>query len=272
MRCPSCGFVSFPHLTTCKKCGKPLPAGSGGRRVPVPASPDRPPAAAPSAAGQPSPLPPPETLSGFSLDTGGDAGIDTLMMGAPGSGPAAPPGSSGGTFDFTLPPAPAPGAPAAPPSLSYDLVPAGFWIRVVATFVDGIVQSVIALVVAVPFVMATGILGALLSVAVDPAGAADALAALPAALAMVSLVSIVIPLLYEVVFVGWRGQTPGKILLRLKVVRNDGGDVDYVKSFIRWIGKMISGFTLGIGFLIAAFTANKRALHDFVAGTRVIRL
>jgi uncharacterized RDD family membrane protein YckC len=35
---------------------------------------------------------------------------------------------------------------------------------------------------------------------------------------------------------------------------------------------MVSGFILGIGYIMAAFTENKRALHDYIAGTRVIRL
>jgi uncharacterized RDD family membrane protein YckC len=81
-----------------------------------------------------------------------------------------------------------------------------------------------------------------------------------------------VPLLYSVGFVGWRGQTPGKMLLGLKIIRTDGEEVGYLRAFIRWIGTLISSFTLCIGYLMAAFTTHKRALHDYIAGTRVIRL
>jgi uncharacterized RDD family membrane protein YckC len=146
-----------------------------------------------------------------------------------------------------------------------EFPPAGFWIRFVASFVDGFVLLIVMLVVFVAIAFGAGVTAAL----GDPAALAQVMLGLGAAVAAVSLV---IPMLYEVIFVGLRGQTPGKMLLNLKVIRMDAGEVDYVKAFIRWIGKLASGFILGIGYLMAAFTANKRALHDLIAGTRVIRL
>lgn len=46
----------------------------------------------------------------------------------------------------------------------------------------------------------------------------------------------------------------------------------YGKAFLRWVGYSISGLTLGIGYLMVAFTKQKQGLHDKIAGTYVIRL
>jgi uncharacterized RDD family membrane protein YckC len=187
---------------------------------------------------------------------------------------ASPPASAAGeeTFQFTLPAAATADVhphdlyePAFSLAVEEDFRPAGFWIRFVASILDGIVGGIIMVVIAVPFVLLTGILGAV----GDPAAMTSKILGL--GLAMNAIV-ILVSMLYEVIFVGWRGQTPGKMLLGLKIIRMDGGEVDYIKAFIRWIGKMVSGFILGIGYIMAAFTENKRALHDYIAGTRVIRL
>jgi uncharacterized RDD family membrane protein YckC len=149
--------------------------------------------------------------------------------------------------------------------MEQEFPPAGFWIRFVAFLVDSFVLFIVMLVLFVAIGLGAGVTAA----PGDPAALAQMMLGLGAAVAAVSLV---IPMLYEVIFVGLRGQTPGKMLLNLKVIRMDAGEVDYVKAFIRWIGKLASGLILGIGYLMAAFTANKRALHDLIAGTRVIRL
>ena len=255
MRCPSCGFVSFDHLTACKNCGKELPPAPGGRWVPAP------PPARPST-GQPAKAP------GASAETAG-----TLVTG--GTGPAPPVASPPAGEDrpsFALPPAAsAPPPPtahyesAADTRLAVEFAPAGFWIRFVAAIVDDIILAILMLVAIVPIVLAAGIPAALS----DPAAFARAVASLGTAIAAISFL---VPMLYEVIFVGWRGQTPGKMALKLKIIRTDGAEADYVKAFIRWIGKMISGFILFTGYIMAAFTTNKRALHDYIAGTRVIRL
>ncbi len=269
MRCPSCGFVSFDHLSACKKCGKELPLPPGGRRMaaPVPVAPS---------AGQPSAVPggSAEAMDSFFSAPAGDPGSETMLLGGEPSAPAAAPKRAGDTFSFDLPPAAA--APARPAGTMFDPAtaaretevdysPAGFWIRFVALIVDSIILFAVMLAILVPIGLSAGFMAALS----DPAALIGVAASLGAAF---SAVSFLVPMLYEVVFIGWRGQTPGKMVLRLKVIRMDGGDVDYVKSFIRWIGKIPSALLLCIGYIMAAFTENKRALHDLIAGTRVVRL
>lgn len=70
----------------------------------------------------------------------------------------------------------------------------------------------------------------------------------------------------------WNGQTLGKSAGGLAVVREDGRPLSHLTTFLRYIGYLLSLLPLGLGFLAAAFTPNKRALHDYVAGTRVLQI
>jgi len=71
--------------------------------------------------------------------------------------------------------------------------------------------------------------------------------------------------------VAFDGRTLGKMAAGLKVVRKDGSPLTHGRAFARWLGYMLSEVTLCLGFLCAAFTTNRRALHDYVAGTRVVK-
>jgi uncharacterized RDD family membrane protein YckC len=93
-----------------------------------------------------------------------------------------------------------------------------------------------------------------------------------------------IQFVYFVGFWWWRGQTPGKMLIRARVVKRDGSPVGLVRSILRYIIFGIYFFLIGllggglvpyliigvIAFLVIAFTRRKRGLHDFVAGTVVV--
>jgi uncharacterized RDD family membrane protein YckC len=54
------------------------------------------------------------------------------------------------------------------------------------------------------------------------------------------------------------------------VVTADGGRVSYLRALGRYFAKMLSGFTCLIGYIIAAFDGQKRALHDHICNTRVV--
>ena len=77
---------------------------------------------------------------------------------------------------------------------------------------------------------------------------------------------------YEALFVGKLGGTPGKLALSLRVVLPDGGKVSYLRALGRYFATILSSLTLMIGYIIAAFDDQKRALHDHVCNTRVIRV
>jgi uncharacterized RDD family membrane protein YckC/Tfp pilus assembly major pilin PilA len=65
--------------------------------------------------------------------------------------------------------------------------------------------------------------------------------------------------------------TPGKLALSIKVTDVEGERIGIGRSFGRYIGKFVSGLTLGIGYLMAFFTSHRQALHDKIASTLVVR-
>ncbi len=69
-----------------------------------------------------------------------------------------------------------------------------------------------------------------------------------------------------------RGATLGKRALGLRIVRGDGERLSFGRATGRYFLRLLVTpiVPLAIGFLLAAFTARKRALHDFMADTVVI--
>lgn len=69
-----------------------------------------------------------------------------------------------------------------------------------------------------------------------------------------------------------RGQTLGKWAAGIKIVKKDGSHVSILNIILRHlIGYPISMLLLFSGFLLAAVTKEGRALHDFIAGTIVVK-
>jgi uncharacterized RDD family membrane protein YckC len=76
-------------------------------------------------------------------------------------------------------------------------------------------------------------------------------------------------------FIGFHyhwGQTFGKMLMQIRVVRMDGGPLTLGQSIGRYFATYLSAIILSIGFIMAGLRRDKRALHDLLAGTRVERL
>jgi predicted Zn finger-like uncharacterized protein len=136
---------------------------------------------------------------------------------------------------------------------------AGFWTRFVAYLLDTTILGAVQFVVSLALGFAGGSL-------IDSGGGM--------AMAMISaLCGTVISIAYAVFFTGYNGQTPGKMALRIQVVRCDGTPMTYGRAFLREvIGKFASAIILGIGYLMVAFDRNKQGLHDKIAGTYVIKL
>jgi len=61
------------------------------------------------------------------------------------------------------------------------------------------------------------------------------------------------------------------MVLGLKVVRPNGAPVNLGRAVGRYFAKWLSSMTLGIGYIIAGFDAEKRAMHDMIVDTRVIK-
>jgi|SRR5690554_5877212 len=78
---------------------------------------------------------------------------------------------------------------------------------------------------------------------------------------------------YSIYFHTKYAGTLGKLLLHLKVENADGTKMNLAKAFLRYVYSIITQLTLafyGIGYLLALIDPKKRALHDFLANTRVV--
>ena len=64
--------------------------------------------------------------------------------------------------------------------------------------------------------------------------------------------------------------TWGKRALGIMVTDLDGGRISFWRALGRNLGKLISALLLCFGYLMAAFTRRKQALHDMMAGTLVV--
>ena len=74
-------------------------------------------------------------------------------------------------------------------------------------------------------------------------------------------------------WVNGQGQTPGKLIVHLRIIRCDTGEaIDYGAALLRFvIGYGALFLTGGLGLLLAFWRKDRRALHDLIAGTCVLR-
>ena len=85
------------------------------------------------------------------------------------------------------------------------------------------------------------------------------------------LITILLGLTNFVIFPMFTGQSIGKMLTGLRVVKTDGTNPTFGALFLRhFIGYPLTILTGGLGLLIAAFNRKGRSLHDFIAGTVVV--
>ena len=65
--------------------------------------------------------------------------------------------------------------------------------------------------------------------------------------------------------------TLGKRALGLMVTDLHGGRISFGRATVRYFAKILSGFTLSIGYVIGGFTERRQALHDMIAACLVVR-
>ncbi len=159
------------------------------------------------------------------------------------------------------------------PECGQRLVPvtvAGFWRRAVAFSVDGLILAVTA-----------GPLHYLLTMLVPSTEIAPGSSGLDAALQVVTadvgqLLARFVPLLlmsglYFGLFLAITGRTPGQALLRVRVVARSGERPSPLTAALRLAATVVGLLPGALGALWMAFDMEKRAFHDHVAGTYVVR-
>ncbi len=75
---------------------------------------------------------------------------------------------------------------------------------------------------------------------------------------------------YQIVFLKKLGTTPGKRLLKLKVISMDGGPLDNKQRLTRAAVSLLSGYAVGLGYVWAFLEPQRRGWHDLMAETRVV--
>ena len=69
----------------------------------------------------------------------------------------------------------------------------------------------------------------------------------------------------------WRGATPGKKLVHIKIVdAKTYLDINNTQAITRSFGYIVSTLAFLVGFIMVAFRKDKRGLHDLLAGTVVV--
>jgi len=140
---------------------------------------------------------------------------------------------------------------------------AGFWRRLAAILIDGLVISGINWVLLAPWRWAFAVS--------HPWRPETWFDPFPFEGTLVFL-SVLVGAVYFIAFWVWRGQTPGKIIMNIKVLRQDGSMVVLQVAAVRYLGYIICGMTLGIGFLALAFDERRQGLHDKMALTVVVKV
>lgn len=86
------------------------------------------------------------------------------------------------------------------------------------------------------------------------------------------LTALGVAFLNLVVVAGFSGRTIGKWVAGLRIERRDGEPLSFGRALVRHlVGYPLTILTLGVGFLLAAFNSEGRALHDLLSGTVLVR-
>lgn len=155
----------------------------------------------------------------------------------------------------------------APRPLNY----AGFWIRVPAALIDFFILYVVDQIVAIA--MHVESIDVMQLAQADYDHLMPALVQVMEQMSQVFAVTATLSLAFYWFFLKRFAATPGKLALGLRVVRPDGQPLTHGQIVLRFLAEKIlsKGVTFGIGYVVCAFDEEKRTLHDFIAGTRVVK-
>ncbi|UII28370.1 RDD family protein [Fulvivirga maritima] len=147
---------------------------------------------------------------------------------------------------------------------------AGFWLRFIAAFIDGILLTIIQWAIFLPVL---GLIGFGSTNVLDPDSIdSGILSAVSGSTIYLNLFSMLLGWLYFALMESGNNQaTLGKMALGLKVTDMHGEKLSFANATGRHFAKIISYIIIFIGFIMAGFTEKKQALHDIMAGTLVIR-
>jgi len=143
---------------------------------------------------------------------------------------------------------------------------AGFASRTIAFVIDLILASAILLAIGlfVQLIATYFPVNKLLAQVLSPSAGEQARS--PTALA----VAIVVYAIYSIACWTLMGQTPGKALMGIRVVRTHGQPLSIGRSILRYLAYWVSALPLFLGFLWVLVDDDRRGWHDKIADTHVI--
>ncbi len=191
---------------------------------------------------------------GFDL-RGDYAAIDNGTAPLPGTGPVS-------SSPYSAPAAAVGGYASAIPVQGAEVVYAGFWKRFAAYLIDYVILTVAGAVIG-------GVLG------LGFGAAAVFSDAMQTATVLSQVAGGLVGMALSLAYYGWfhastGGATPGKMAIGIKVVRSNGERLTGARSVGRYFATILSSITLLIGYIMAAFTERKQALHDLICDTVVV--
>ncbi|MBI5358116.1 RDD family protein [Candidatus Amesbacteria bacterium] len=132
-----------------------------------------------------------------------------------------------------------------------EVVYAGFWRRAAAVLLDSLILTVF-----------NGLLGTIFTLGGDNM------------LNIGQIITSFLSIVYYVYFIGNRGQTLGKMIMKIKVIGLETQKpIGYLKAFLRdIIGKILSGLVFGLGYLWSIRDKYKQTWHDKLAKSVVVRV
>ena len=156
---------------------------------------------------------------------------------------------------------------------------AGFFVRANAFIIDNIILSVVGAIflyiMSLAGMLDLNAVSEIVNQYIDNPGSTDLVSKaldLPGMSTFFTIWSIV-QAIYFIVFHAVWGATPGKKLLRIHVEMANGEKLSWAFSIFRFVASIVTQATLifyGLGYLIVLIDPQKRALHDFIAQTRVV--
>jgi uncharacterized RDD family membrane protein YckC len=156
---------------------------------------------------------------------------------------------------------------------------AGFWLRFVASLVDGLILGIPFGIIVTVLIFMLGGFGMMIhrfpqdSRPADPGEVMALLAPFFMAFFLGWLVFVILEWLY---YAGMessaRQATLGKSVMSLRVTNYEGQRISFGQATGRYFSKLVNRLIpFAIGYIMAGFTAKKQALHDLIAGTLVLR-
>jgi len=176
--------------------------------------------------------------------------------------------------DSAFPPSVASSAPVSATARA-PLPYGGFWERVAAYLIDGLILGIPFGILVLILIFLFGGFGAMMHRR-NPVDPGEAMAYIAPMFMLFFLGMLVFVALQWLYFAGMesseRQATLGKLVLSLRVTNYDGQRISFGHATGRFFAKIVSGMIpFAIGYVMAAFTARKQALHDLIAGTLVLR-